>query len=256
MIYIDSFTQGKNIEMPFFEKDSNIVKFFTDAGTQAELSSQKIEKFVNELSDIKKTDDETQSSLKRQYILNSNVSGTAKCLALSSTLSSDKDMVLLEGLLSSGSDPNEVAKTMIAIKDADSAKKNKGSLMRQAIMDSDLSDSDKMALYIAKVSDAKTDEIKDCLELGISMDEYLKFDFETYGLTSNSSESKKDQVVGVINSYNLSKDQKDALFLVNYKASGLKDTPWNQSASKQMKLPTMQLPKMGEALEPLYLPKY
>lgn len=70
---------------------------------------------------------------------------------------------------------------------------------------------------------------------GISMDVYNEFYNWQSKQNSDKDEdgkdikgkTKKDKVLAYIDSMDLSRDQKDALFLTLYKESGLKDTPWH-----------------------------
>lgn len=190
-----------------------------------DMSDREAWDFVNEFISVKANETESAATAKRKYLADSDIPGEAKCLALSSMLTSEKDIVLLESMLSSGSDAAEVANTMIAVKDADALESGNGKAMREVIYNSRLDDSDKMAIYIAKVSASKSDEIEDCLNAGLSVDDFLKYDIDTYGISSDGGQTKKEKICSIIDSYDITDEQKDALYLIEYKSTTLKDAP-------------------------------
>ena len=93
-----------------------------------------------------------------------------------------------------------------------------------------LVENEKLDVYVKWLdSDAKT--------AGVKSDTYITWR-EKYNTTKSTrdengkevkGQTKKDKILAYIDGLNLTKDQKDALFLEEYKESGLKDTPWHKS---------------------------
>ena len=91
----------------------------------------------------------------------------------------------------------------------------------------------KMDVYVRWMdSDAKT--------AGVKSETYLAWR-ETYANTTSTrdengkevkGQAKKDKILAYIDGLNLTREQKDALFLEEYKESGLKDTPWHKGGGK------------------------
>ena len=105
-------------------------------------------------------------------------------------------------------------------------------------------------------SDAKT--------AGVKSDVYITWR-ETYNSTKSTrdengkevkGQTKKDKILAYIDSLNLTKEQKDALFLEEYKESGLKDTPWHKGGGKgsgsyaPARLVTRKTPEAPQATKP------
>lgn len=98
----------------------------------------------------------------------------------------------------------------------------------------DLSEEDKRKAVAAMLSDTALDKFNTCVKAGVNVSSYVGVK-EYYGSTSADKDakgktvsgSKQKKVVAYINGLPISEGQKDALYLVYYQPSGLKDTPWN-----------------------------
>lgn len=64
----NEFKKGNEIEIPILEKDSQITKFFLDTGVQAEISSQKIQKFTDALNKVSTVKMNAENEFKEQLI--------------------------------------------------------------------------------------------------------------------------------------------------------------------------------------------
>lgn len=98
----------------------------------------------------------------------------------------------------------------------------------------DLSEEDKRKAVAAMLSDTALDKFNTCVKAGVNVSSYVGVK-EYYGSTSADKDakgktvsgSKQKKVVAYINGLPISEGQKDALYLVYYQPSGLKDTPWH-----------------------------
>lgn len=96
-----------------------------------------------------------------------------------------------------------------------------------------LVEDEKLDVYVKWMdSDAKA--------AGVKSDTYLAWR-ETYANTNSTrdengkevkGQKKKDKILAYIDGLNLTREQKDALFLEEYKESGLSDTPWHKGGGK------------------------
>ncbi len=119
----------------------------------------------------------------------------------------------------------------------------------------DLSEEDKRKAVAAMLSDTALDKFNTCVKAGVNVSSYVGVK-EYYGSTSADKDakgktvsgSKQKKVVAYINGLPISEGQKDALYLVYYQPSGLKDTPWNNGIVGLPVLPE------AERKSPLELP--
>lgn len=119
----------------------------------------------------------------------------------------------------------------------------------------DLSEEDKRKAVAAMLSDTALDKFNTCVKAGVNVSSYVGVK-EYYGSTSADKDakgktvsgSKQKKVVAYINGLPISEGQKDALYLVYYQPSGLKDTPWHNGI---VGLPVLQ---EAERKSPLELP--
>lgn len=119
----------------------------------------------------------------------------------------------------------------------------------------DLSEEDKRKAVAAMLSDTALDKFNTCVKAGVNVSCYVGVK-EFYGSTSADKDakgktvsgSKQKKVVAYINGLPISEGQKDALYLVYYQPSGLKDTPWHNGIVGLPVLPE------AERKSPLELP--
>ena len=119
----------------------------------------------------------------------------------------------------------------------------------------DLSEEDKRKAVAAMLSDTALDKFNTCVKAGVNVSSYVGVK-EYYGSTSADKDakgktvsgSKQKKVVAYINGLPISEGQKDALYLVYYQPSGLKDTPWHNGIVGLPVLPE------AERKSPLELP--
>ena len=119
----------------------------------------------------------------------------------------------------------------------------------------DLSEEDKQKAVAAMLSDTALDKFNTCVKAGVNVSSYVGVK-EYYGSTSADKDakgktvsgSKQKKVVAYINGLPISEGQKDALYLVYYQPSGLKDTPWHNGIVGLPVLPE------AERKSPLELP--
>ena len=119
----------------------------------------------------------------------------------------------------------------------------------------DLSEEDKRKAVAAMLSDTELDKFNTCVKAGVNVSSYVGVK-EYYGSTSADKDakgktvsgSKQKKVVAYINGLPISEGQKDALYLVYYQPSGLKDTPWHNGIVGLPVLPE------AERKSPLELP--
>ena len=119
----------------------------------------------------------------------------------------------------------------------------------------DLSEEDKRKAVAAMLSDTALDKFNTCVKAGVNVSSYVGVK-EYYGSTSADKDakgktvsgSKQKKVVAYINGLPISEGQKDALYLVYYQPSGLKDTPWHNGIVGLPVLPE------AERRNPLELP--
>ena len=119
--------------------------------------------------------------------------------------------------------------------------------MRAVAGSRDLSEEDKRKAVAAMLSDTALDKFNTCVKAGVN--EYYgstSADKDAKGKTVSGSKQKK--VVAYINGLPISEGQKDALYLVYYQPSGLKDTPWHNGIVGLPVLPE------AERKSPLELP--
>ena len=119
-------------------------------------------------------------------------------------------------------------------------------------------ENEKLDVYVKWMdSDAKT--------AGVKSDTYISWREKYNGTSSTRDENgkevkgqtKKDKILAYIDSLNLTTEQKDALFLEEYKESGLKDTPWHKSGGGKSsgsyapaRIPTLRVPEIPKAEKP------
>ena len=103
------------------------------------------------------------------------------------------------------------------------------------IMDYGLSDSDCYKALRTVLGDGTFDKLSYARDNGISCQDYMSFYLATKDMESDRDEegkiikgqATKDKVLAYINSLPISSQEKDILFLTEYKESGLPEAPWN-----------------------------
>ena len=85
----------------------------------------------------------------------------------------------------------------------------------RALLESDVSDEMKVAVYSKYVTDSKEEEIRNMLDQGVKFNDWLQFEAKTGDLSSDDDAERKEKVIGALNEMNVSDDQKAAIFFVS-----------------------------------------
>jgi hypothetical protein len=93
----------------------------------------------------------------------------------------------------------------------DTAKKAK----YYALLESDVSDEMKIAVYNKYVTDSKEEEIRNMLDQGVKFNDWLQFEAKTGNLSSDDDATKKEKVIGALRDLNLSEDKKAAMYFAS-----------------------------------------
>lgn len=84
-----------------------------------------------------------------------------------------------------------------------------------ALLESDVSDEMKIAVYNKYVTDSKEEEIRNMLDQGVKFNDWLQFEAKTGNLSSDDDETKKEKVIGALGELNLSEDEKAAMYFAS-----------------------------------------
>lgn len=226
-------------------KETHVYQGLTETGVGQREAFQ----FLQDFGKVEKTETESADTRKRRVLKDSDLSDEAKSMVFYGLLANDTEQETLDRM--EEADFSGAAAAMMNLKDADLLKGTTATKAeRAAIMNANVSDRAKMILYTEYVSDSKQDEIETVLDAGLTFDDWLTFEYRTAGLGSDQSQTKKEKVMDVIQNMNITPEQKDALYLTGYEASGLKDAPWRkgltvpQIGATIFELPKLELPEL------------
>ena len=158
-----------------------------------------------------------------------------------------------KGLLDGSRDAEEMAGTLMQLREDSWLEGDEKTKARcDTLLLSGLSEQEKRDAWLdtsglSAASRADRVELFDALkDVGIGFDDWLRFTYDTAGLSSDKDANgkdikgrrKQDKVWDVIDGYDLTDKQKDALHLAaGYKESSLANAPWNDENAPRM-LPT------------------
>ena len=132
-------------------------------------------------------------------------------------------------------EPETAKEVVVAMQDLE-AETDRVSKLQQytAIADLPMAEADKESALALVMSDSAYEKYQSARSAGVSTEDYVWFLSATDGLEADKDEngksisgSRKDKVLRVIDRMELSRSQKDALFLAaGYSESTLADAPW------------------------------
>ena len=159
----------------FSVKETAAYDGMIEAGASREVAYD----LVRELSGAKKTEDKSLNTVKREILISSDLSGDAKSVCYYAMLASDKEMALMDLLEEGEADMGEVTAALVGIKDAEAlrAGSEKSIGKREAILQAELADEDKVAIYTTMLVDEDSTEpekIEEFLDSGAGFDAYLE----------------------------------------------------------------------------------
>lgn len=111
----------------------------------------------------------------------------------------------------------------------------------RALRNVDAESSAKIEAFRTLITDEQDDRIEYIKRAKIDFDDYLKI-YDSY--LNNNGLGKKTTVVADIQKLNLTKEQKDTLFLCFYKETTLKDTPWHTFGITIPMAPEFEMPEL------------
>ena len=111
----------------------------------------------------------------------------------------------------------------------------------RALRNVDAESSAKTEAFRTLITDEQDDRIEYIKRAKIDFDDYLKI-YDSY--LNNNGLGKKTTVVADIQKLDLTKEQKDALFLCFYKETTLKDTPWHTFGITIPMAPEFEMPEL------------
>lgn len=111
----------------------------------------------------------------------------------------------------------------------------------RALRNVDAESSAKIEAFRNLITDEQDDRIEYIKRAKIDFDDYLKI-YDSY--LNNNGLGKKTTVVADIQKLNLTKEQKDTLFLCFYKETTLKDTPWHTFGITIPMAPEFEMPEL------------
>ena len=169
---------------------------------------------IQELRDAEKTEDKSQADVQREILENAEISADGKAVAYYGLLAADSEREIMDDLAGQGADSGEVARVLMAIKDAGALGGTQGSVAkREAILDASLSQDEKLYLYRNMISDSRDEEIQQVRGSGLNVDDYIlaqnKLDeLKEQGLTGDK---RNDEFYYWVDRQSWSQSQADAV---------------------------------------------
>jgi len=162
---------------------------------------------LREFEGVTKTPTESKETRQRQFLRESDLSDEGKAIIYYGMLASDKDQLLMDKLTDMGADPGDAAFVLMDIQDAENS-----TAIRDVIAGAKLTDSEKVELYRAKVSDEQDADIAALTVVGLGFDDYLKVYGKRDSLKKDKSvENKNLEFSYWVDSQGYSEKQADAI---------------------------------------------
>lgn len=197
-----------------------------DAGEDGRTSFD----LLQELGDVEKTELESKAYRQRNALREADLTEEGRSILFYNLLAGEKEQELMDG--ASQKDRTKAGDLLMNMKDAELHQGETGKRAKyQALLDSDVSDEMKLAVYNKYVTDSKEEEIRNMLGQGVSFDDWLQFEAKTGNLASDDDAKRKEKVIGALNEMNVSDDQKAAIFFVSAATSTDKEKQQELEAS-------------------------
>ena len=205
----------------FGAKQTAVYQGMNEAG----VSDRDAYALLREMENAPRSEGESADAAKRHVLQASDISGEGKSVVYYGLLASDKERELMDGM-PEGTDMGVVTDALMRYKDANllngaAATRAK----RDALLGSDLMESEKRMMYRMLVGDGHEDDLDELAGYGLGVDDWMRYERDAAGL------NKKEAKLGVIDAMDITNEQKDALyFAAGYGEKMLKDAPWHTGA--------------------------
>ena len=156
-----------------------------DAGVSGEDAYE----LIQEIRSIESTEG------KRYAIQQADISGDGKSIAYYGLFANDKEKSLMDDMAETGADMGEVTDALIGIKQASTLKGAQETEYKlRAIIESGLTDDEKMQIYRGVISDKQDEDILAFLNAGLSFDQYMQAK-QQYAAFDESIEDSNERAV-------------------------------------------------------------
>ena len=156
-----------------------------DAGVSGEDAYE----LIQEIRSIESTEG------KRYAIQQADISGDGKSIAYYGLFANDKEKSLMDDMAETGADMGEVTDALIGIKQASALKGAQETEYKlRAIIESSLTDDEKMRIYRGVISDKQDEDILAFLDAGLSFDQYMQAK-QQYAALDESIEDSDERAV-------------------------------------------------------------
>lgn len=156
-----------------------------DAGVSGEDAYE----LIQEIRSIESTEG------KRYAIQQADISGDGKSVAYYGLFANDKEKSLMDDMAEIGADMGEVTDALIGIKQASALKGAQETEYKlRAIIESSLTDDEKMQIYRGVISDKQDEDILAFLDAGLSFDQYMQAK-QQYAALDESIEDSNERAV-------------------------------------------------------------
>lgn len=169
---------------------------------------------LQELGDVEKTETESKAYLQRKALRDADLTDEGRSILFYNLLAGDKERELMDG--ANQKDREKAGDLLMNMKDADLHKGDTAKKAKYyALLESDVSDEMKIAVYNKYVTDSKEEEIRNMLDQGVKFNDWLQFEAKTGNLSSDDDATKKEKVIGALRDLNLSEDKKAAMYFAS-----------------------------------------
>ena len=132
---------------------------------------------------------------KRYVIQQADISGDGKSVAYYGLFANDKEKSLMDDMAETGADMGEVTDALIGIKQASTLKGAQETEYKlRAIIESGLTDDEKMQIYRGVISDKQDEDVLAFLDAGLSFDQYMQAK-QQYAALDESIEDSDERAV-------------------------------------------------------------